>query len=106
MRRIALMQFLLLNQPSLVPFQDFPVDSTANPDLFAALGVDYFFDRSGTTVGLTLGIDRPASYRPPDNALNPVDGSAAVLVVRNQGRRRHPAAGLDDTARLRRQAEA
>lgn len=79
------MQFLLLNQPSLVPFQEFPADATANPDLFAALGFDYFFDRSGTTVGLTVGIDRPASYRPPDSGLNPIDGSAAVLVVRNQG---------------------
>ena len=79
------MHFLLLNQPSLVPFQEFPVDATANPDLFAALGVDYFFERAGTTVGLTVGIDRPASYRPPDSGLNPIDGSAAVLVVRNQG---------------------
>lgn len=79
------MQFLLLNQPSLVPFQDFPEGADASPDLFAALGADYFFERSNTTVGLTLGIDRPAAYRPPSGGLNPLDSSAAVLVVRNQG---------------------
>ena len=79
------MQFLLLNQPSLVPFQDFPAGADASPDLFAALGFDYFFERSGTTLGLTVGIDRPAAYHPPESGLNPVDSTAAVLVVRNQG---------------------
>ena len=93
------LEFLLLNQPSLVPFQDFPRDQAADPitgrpgqsgadvspDLFAALGFDYFFDRSGTTVGLTVGVDRPASYKPPPGGVNPLEPSAAVLVVREQG---------------------
>jgi len=79
------MQFLLLNQPSLVPFQDFPEGATVSPNLFAALGADYFFDKTGTTVGLTVGVDRPASYKPPSGGVNPFDSSASTLVVRNQG---------------------
>lgn len=79
------MEFLLLNQPSLVPFQDFPSGAMASGELFAAIGFDYFFESIGNTVGLTLGIDRPASYSPPPNGINPLDSTAAVLVVRNQG---------------------
>jgi hypothetical protein len=93
------LEFLLLNQPSLVPFQDFPREqvadtttgtmaqagATVNPNLFAAAGFDYFIERSGTTVGLTVGVDRPASYRPPPGGVNPLEPTSAVLVVRNQG---------------------
>ena len=79
------MEFLLLNQPSLVPFQDFPAGATVSPDLFAAIGADYFFETIGTTVGLTMGVDRPASYRPPMDSVNPLDSTASALVVRNQG---------------------
>jgi hypothetical protein len=79
------MEFLLLNQPSLVPFQDFPAGAGVSPDLFAALGADYFFEVTGTTIGLTVGVDRPASYSPPSGGLNPIDSSASSLVVRNQG---------------------
>ncbi len=81
------LQYLLVNQPSLVPFQDFPSGAGVEirPELFAATGVDYFIEKSGTTVGLTLGVDRPASYKPPTGAVNPIDSSAAILVVRNQG---------------------
>ncbi len=85
------MQFLLLNQPSLVPFQDFPSGANVSPELFAAIGADYFLETIGTTLGLTLGLDRPASYSPPPGGVNPVeltnstDSSASALVVRNQG---------------------
>jgi hypothetical protein len=79
------MEYLLLNQPSLVPFQDFPSGASANPELFGAIGFDYYFETIGNTVGLTLGIDRPASYSPPVGGINPLDTTAAVLVVRNQG---------------------
>ena len=81
------LQYLLVNQPSLVPFQDFPSGSGVEirPELFAATGFDYFVEKSGTTVGLTVGVDRPASYKPPTAAVNPLDASPAILVVRNQG---------------------
>jgi hypothetical protein len=79
------MEFLLLNQPSLVPFQDFPAGAEARPDLFAALGFDYFIERAGLTTGLTVGVDRPASYKPPPGMQNPIESSAAILTVRNQG---------------------
>ena len=79
------LEFLLLNQPSLVPFQDFPSGAEVRPNFFAAAGADYFIERSGTTVGLTVGVDRPASYKPPQSAGNPIDSTSAILVVRNQG---------------------
>ena len=93
------LEFLLLNQPSLVPFQDFPRDEPPDPvtgrpgqggadvapNLFGSVGADYNIERSSTTIGLTLGIDRPASYRPPPGGVNPYEPSAAVLVVRDQG---------------------
>lgn len=92
------LEFLLLNQPSLVPFQDFPRDieamngrpaqpgATVDPNFFGAIGADYFFERAGLTAGLTFGVDRPASYRPPPGGQNPLEpNSSAVLVVRNQG---------------------
>jgi hypothetical protein len=92
------MEFILLNQPSLVPFQDFPRDipaeagrpgmpgATVEPNLFGAIGFDYFFERWGVTSGVTLGVDRPASYKPPPGGLNPLEPTtASVLVVRNQG---------------------
>ncbi len=93
------LEFLLLNQPSLVPFQDFPRDrepdmltgrpgqtgAEVSPDLFASMGFDYNVERTNTTFGLTVGIDRPASYKPPPGGVNPYEPSAAVLVVREQG---------------------
>jgi hypothetical protein len=91
------LEFLLLNQPSLVPFQDFPRDvaamdgrpaqpgATISPNFFAAIGGDYFYEKWGLTTGLTVGVDRPASYRPPPGGANPFEASSAVLVVRNQG---------------------
>jgi hypothetical protein len=81
------LQYLLVNQPSLVPFQDFPSGQGVEirPELFAATGADYYIEKSGTTVGLTVGVDRPASYKPPTAAVNPIDSSPAILVVRNQG---------------------
>ena len=92
------LEFILLNQPSLVPFQDFPRDvpglngkpgqvgATIDPNFFVAAGFDYFIERLGLTPGLTFGMDRPASYKPPPGGVNPLtDNSSSVLVVRNQG---------------------
>jgi hypothetical protein len=93
------LEYLLLNQPSLVPFQDFPRDQAADAltgrpaqigatvegELFAATGADYFFNRTNTTAGLTVGVQRPATYKPPPGGVNPLEPTSAVLVVRNQG---------------------
>lgn len=93
------LEFLLLNQPSLVPFQDFPRDQPADMvsgrpaqtgasvegEIFGATGADFFFERTNTTAGLTLGVQRPATYKPPPGGINPLEPTSAVLVVRNQG---------------------
>jgi hypothetical protein len=62
---IRSVEFLLLDGPSLVPYQGFPAGSTAAPDLFASLAYDYRFDRARLTVGASLEIDRPATLSLP-----------------------------------------
>ena len=63
------LEFTLLNQPSLVPFQGYPDKSTIEGDLFASVGVDYQWERQSFIVGVTLGIDRPANYTPPNGSV-------------------------------------
>lgn len=79
------LEFLLMNQPSLVPFQGFPSGASVNPSLFGAIGGDYFIERTGTTPGLTFGVNLPASYQPPASMTTPLDMTGSVLVVRSQG---------------------
>src|SRR5581483_9933784 len=60
------LSFILINQPSLVPFQDFPAGADVQPEIFGAVGGDYFFgERLGLTLGVTAGLERPASFAPP-----------------------------------------
>lgn len=88
------LSFILINQPSLVPYQDFPNDANTQPELFASLGGDYFFERVGLTLGLTIGVERPATFTPPpgQNISAPLAGNTAgslttssTIVVRNEG---------------------
>jgi hypothetical protein len=89
------LQYILINQPSLVPYQDLPAGSTANPELFGDVGADYFFgERVGLTMGLTVGMEQPASFTPPPGStiMGPLMGNtggtlttAATIVVRNEG---------------------
>jgi hypothetical protein len=88
------LSYILINQPSLVPFQDFPKGSDVKPELFGSLGCDYNLERIGLTIGTTVGIERPATFTPPrgQGLASPLLGntggsldSAASVVVRNEG---------------------
>src|SRR6185295_18299734 len=85
------LEFILLNQPSYPPYTAFPKDAEINPDLFLSVGFDYHFPRAGFTIGPTVGIDRPASFRPvmptPQQCGNTggILCSPSTLVVRGEG---------------------
>ncbi len=86
--------FILLNQPSLVPFQDFPKGARVTPEIFGAAGFDYFLERIGMTLGVTIGVQNPATFTPPPGRTlsGPITGgtggslnTTATIVVRNEG---------------------
>ncbi len=86
--------YILINQPSLVPYQDFAPGSQVSSELFGVLGIDYLWERIGFTGGLSVGIERPASYTPPNGQTisGPLQGNtggtlttSATIVVRNEG---------------------
>jgi hypothetical protein len=88
------LSFILLNQPSLVPYQDFPAGSDVRPEIFGSLGFDYNFERLGLTIGPTFGIERPATFTPPPNQTLPGQltgntggtlNTSATIVVRSEG---------------------
>jgi hypothetical protein len=88
------LSYILQNQPSLVPYQDFPSHSQIDSELFGSIGFDYLFERIGMTIGPTLGIKRPASFTPPPGQTisGPLMGNtggslstSATIVVRNEG---------------------
>jgi len=88
------LSYILINQPSLVPYQDFPGTATQTPEIFASAGGDYFLERAGLTLGLSAGVMSPATFTPP--AGQPILGQLAgnaggttavstTIVVRNEG---------------------
>lgn len=89
------LQYILINQPSLVPYQDLPAGSQASPELFGSVGADYFFgERIGLTLGVTAGLEQPASFTPPAGSTIPAPlggntggtlNTSATIVVRNEG---------------------
>jgi hypothetical protein len=92
------LEFVLLNVPSFVPYQDFPAQATVEPDLLLSVGADHNFPSLGLTAGLTLGVDRPASFTPPPGQPLPpeISGTTGMdpgntlfqrttVVVRNEG---------------------
>ncbi len=88
------LQYILINQPSLVPYQDFPKASDAQPELFGSIGADYFIERIGLTLGVTAGLEQPATFTPPKNTIlmGPLMGNtggtlstSSRIVVRNEG---------------------
>src|SRR5262249_13488227 len=92
------LEFVLLNVPSFVPYQDFPAQAQVAPDLLVAIGADQNFAHLGLTVGATFGIDKPATFTPPrgqplppeiggttcSDPSNPLCQTSTV-VVRNEG---------------------
>jgi hypothetical protein len=88
------LSYILVNQPSLVPYQDFPNGADTKSEIFGVLGFDYFLERTGLTVGVSAGIERPASFTPPPGQTisGALQGNAggtlttgSTIVVRNQG---------------------
>jgi len=88
------LSYILINQPSLVPYQDFPNGSDYNPEIFGSVGGDYNFERFGLTTGFTVGIERPANFTPPPGAtlMGPITGNTggtlntqSTIVIRNEG---------------------
>jgi hypothetical protein len=88
------LSFILVNQPSLVPYQDFAAGATVTPEIFASAGADYFFERIGLTLGLSAGVLAPSTFQPPaaqplPQPICPNTGGSlcesARVVVRNEG---------------------
>jgi hypothetical protein len=86
--------YILINQPSLVPYQDFAPGSQVGSELFGVLGIDYLWERLGLTGGVSVGIERPATFTPPPGQTisGPLQGNtggtlttSATIVVRNEG---------------------
>ncbi len=84
--------YLLINVPSFVPFQALSPDlSTTTPQMFAAAGVDYFFEKQRLTLGVTLGIENPATFtgKLPGSFVNGLPSDAlplsSTVVVRSDG---------------------
>lgn len=85
------LEFMLVNQPSLVPYTSFPKGAKVEPDRFVSIGADYNFESIGMTVGPTVGVDFPANITPP-NAPAQLCGNTggslctpSTIVVRGEG---------------------
>ena len=85
------LEFMLINQPSLVPYTSLPQGAEITPDKFVSVGFDYNFESIGLTIGPTVGLDFPASITPPkpDPRLCGNTGGTlctpATIVVRGEG---------------------
>ena len=58
------LSFIVFNVPGFVPYQAMPAASDVKPEIFGVLSVDYFIKSLGLTPALSVGVLRPASYRP------------------------------------------
>ncbi len=80
---------VLFNVPSFVPFQGFTEQMQPNPEVFAAVGFDYFLDSLHLTPGLRVGVKVPAwvaTDRLPAGVNPPVTLTGQrTVVVRSEG---------------------
>jgi len=80
--------FILHSIPSLPTYSDFPSEYKKSPEIFASAGVDQFFPATDVTVGVTVGLDIPATLETPTAAAIPGNmTTSTVLVVRNESDR-------------------
>ncbi len=77
------LSFLLKNVPSLEPFLSIPEALIVNPELFVALTADHHFPEAHLTVGISGGVQLPATVSSPVTT-GPAD-AARTLVVRGEG---------------------
>ncbi len=82
------LSFILLNVPSYVPYQAMSADLENTPEVFAALGGDYYFPKAHLTLGATLGLQMPAAAKvhlTATTGASEVDLGIRTIVVRNEG---------------------
>jgi len=58
------LSFIVFNTPGFVPYQAMPEAAEVKPEIFGVLSVDYFIKSLGLTPALSVGVLRPATYRP------------------------------------------
>ncbi len=80
--------YILHSVPSLPTYWDFPDSYQTTPELFAALGGDFYFPDSQVTAGLTVGLDRPATLTTTTAEMLPGNlTTSTTIVVRNDSSR-------------------
>ncbi|MBU1238757.1 hypothetical protein KJ865_03525 [Myxococcota bacterium] len=80
--------FILMNVPSYVPYQAFSQGLDTSAELFAAAGVDYYLKDLHLTVGITAGLQFPASTQVQLTATtgaSEVDLGKRTVVIRDMG---------------------
>jgi hypothetical protein len=86
------LEFVLLDVPSFVPFQAIS-ETTAktSPEIFGAIGADYYFAGPHITFGGTVGVEHPATFtgQLPQQLIGnvPPEGlpTSTTVVVRTEG---------------------
>lgn len=80
--------FILLNVPSYVPYQALSNEVETRPDLFFALGADYYFKGPRLTLGLMLGLQIPAEVTTQlriASGFSEINLGQRTLVIRGEG---------------------
>jgi hypothetical protein len=78
------LSYLLHTVPSLPAYEDFASDYEVTPNFFAAVGADVNF-ADKLTVGLTVGMDLPATLNTPEPIPGTTDVGQSTAVIRNPG---------------------
>ncbi len=86
------LEFVLLDVPSFVPFEAVsPTAAKTSPEIFGAIGADYFFAGPHITLGATVGVEHPATFtgQLPQQLVGnvPPEGlpASTTVVVRTEG---------------------
>lgn len=78
------LSFIQFDVPGIPPYKDFPTGTSQRPEMFIAVGVDYFFPSLHLTPGIILGIQSPASFKSPSTVIggsNPPPNTTGSRVV-------------------------
>jgi hypothetical protein len=63
------LSFIQFDVPGIPPFKDFTAGTKLTPEMFAAIGADYHFEKIHLTVGGIFGVQQPAAFRSPSTSL-------------------------------------
>jgi hypothetical protein len=77
--------YIWFNQPGFPPFKDFPAGSVLQPEMFAAIGLDYHIAPIKLTVGAIGGAQLPATYRQPTPMVGGSIVGTRTIVFRDVG---------------------